>query len=266
MAAASPDPGGDYASALSGLHRLLVDYQGAESFLRQAAVVTARTVGRGLMCSIMLQPSGRPLMAAASDPLATLAHQVQDSLGQGPGLRCLRWQHQVHIEDLTGDLTWPLFAQHAAGIGIRSCLCLLLAVPGMTGVLSLYAATPHAFGALHVSRAKTMAGYLSGAIILGARQDGLLATIDQLRGALASRAVIDQAAGVLIARGHCSSSQALATLRAAAHDHNVTLGDLARQIVDEASGGPHRRPHLETDLQAAPGLPGGEPKRPRPAR
>ena len=91
----------------------------------------------------------------------------------------------------------------AAEIGIRSCLCLPLQAPGTTGALSLYAAVPHAFGAAQISRATTFACYLVSALVIGARQDGLLATVDQLRTALASRAVIE---GVSTAR-HGTASE-----------------------------------------------------------
>ena len=152
---ASRHPGGDYTCALSELHRLLLNYQSAGSFLRQASALTARTVGTGLSCSIMLQSGGHALAGATSDPLATLAEQVQESSGQGPSLRCLRWQHVVQINDLAADTWGPLFALRAAEVGVRSCLCLPLEAPGATGALTLYAPAPHAFGTPQTERAST---------------------------------------------------------------------------------------------------------------
>jgi len=221
---------------------MLLRYQGAESFLRQAAGLTARTVGSGLSCSITLQLGREGLAVSTSGPLATLAEQLQENTGQGPSLRCLRWQHLVHIDDLAEDSRWPLFARRAAVMGIRSCLCLPLEAAGATGALSLYAPPPHAFGAAAISRASTFAGYLSSALVIGARQDGLLATIDELRTALASRAVIDQAIGVIMTREGCTSSQALARLRAESERRDIKLGQLARLIVAKASGGSPQLP------------------------
>ena len=242
----SRDPGGDYTSALSELHRLLLDYQGAESFLCQAACLTARTVGSGLSCSILLQLGGHALAVATSDPLATLTEQVQESTGQGPSLRCLRWQHLVHVDNLGADARWPLFTLRATEVGIRSCLCLPLRAPGTTGALSLYAPATHAFGASQISRASTFADYLTSALVIGARQDGLLATIDQMRTALASRAVIDQAIGVIINRDRCTSNQAMTMLRTQSQHRNLKLRNLAREIVTKASGGPPQLPPFET--------------------
>lgn len=244
------DPGGDYTTALSELHRLLLNYQSAESFLRQAASITARTVGTGLSCSIMLQPGGRALAVATSDPVATLTEQVQETTGQGPSLRCLRWQHLVHIDDLAEDTRWPVFALRATEMGIRSCLCLPLEAPDSTGSLNLYAPAPHAFGAAQISRASTFAEYLASALIIGARQDGLLATIDHLHTALASRAVIDQAIGAIMTRERCTSGRAVAMLRAESQRRSVRLRDLARQIVATTGGGPPQLPPFEMPAQA----------------
>ncbi len=242
----SRDPGGDYTSALSELHRLLLDYQSAESFLCQAARLTARTVGSSLSCSILLQPGGHALAIATSDPLATVSEQVQESTGQGPSLRCLRWQHLVRVDNLCEDARWPLFTLRATEVGIRSCLCLPLRAPGTSGALSLYAPATHAFGAPQISRASTFADYLISALAIGARQEGLLSTIDQMRTALASRAVIDQAIGVIMSRDHCTSTQAMAMLRTQSQHRNLKLRNLAREIVTRASGGPPRLPPFET--------------------
>ncbi len=231
-----PDPGGDYTAGLGELQHLLLGYQGAEDFLQRVAAVTARTVGGGLSCMIMLQAGERQLTVATSDTLATAIYDVQYTLGQGPCLRCLRWQHPVHIDDLAEDARWPVFALRAAEKGVRSCLSLPLEVPQMTGALSLYAPAVRAFGPGEALRAKTFAGYVSGAITLASRQDGFLATIGELRGVLASRPVVDQAVGIVMARQHCTSRQALAMLRSAARDRRVRLHDLASQIVSETSG------------------------------
>lgn len=135
-----------------------------------------------------------------------------------------------------------------------------LQAPGTTGALSLYAAAPHAFGAAQISRATIFACYLPSALVIGARQDGLLATIDQLRTALASRAVIDQAIGVIMTRDHCGSSQAVAMLRAESQHRNLKLRDLARQIVTEASGGPPQLPPFETGPQPPGRFPAARPE------
>jgi len=52
------------------------------------------------------------------------------------------------------------------------------------------------------------------------------------RTALNTRAVIDQALGILIATQHCTPDQALAALRGASQNRNIRLNDVARDLVE----------------------------------
>jgi AmiR/NasT family two-component response regulator len=55
-----------------------------------------------------------------------------------------------------------------------------------------------------------------------------------------SRAVIDQALGVIMATEHCSQDKAFALLRSVSQHTNVKLRDLAATIVTRVSGEPPR--------------------------
>lgn len=230
------EPGqGGYPSALSELDRLLLSCQGMENFLPRLAALTASTVGEGMSCAIALQYSGRPLTVATSDPLAALLQEVEYSLGQGPSLECLGSGETVIAGDLAPeDQRWPAFAQRAAATGILSCLSVPAGMRGMAAVLSCYAASPHGFGSTGIRRAQNFAEYARGALILGQRQDSAVPASGNLRSALAGRAVIDQALGVIMARQRCTSGRAWAILRTAAHNRNLAVDELARQIVARA--------------------------------
>lgn len=55
---------------------------------------------------------------------------------------------------------------------------------------------------------------------------------DHLQSALASRAVIDQALGIVMAQNKCTADEAFDTLRSNSQNRNVKLRDVAGQIVD----------------------------------
>ena len=57
---------------------------------------------------------------------------------------------------------------------------------------------------------------------------------DQLREALASRGLIEQAKGILMANEHCGEDEAFDILRRASQRTNRKLRDIARQVVDGA--------------------------------
>jgi GAF domain-containing protein len=233
------DPGrDDVAASITELQGLLLATPGIEEFLQELAVLSARTVANGLSCGITLQPDGRPLTVAASDSRAAQVDEAQYGLDQGPCLQALRTGQQVLIEDMAGEARWGGFAARAAANGIRSCLSMPLAAEGIRGALNLYSPEPRTFGAAETRRAETFAASAAGALALAARQASYAALTDQLRAALASRSVIDQAIGIIMAQERCPAAQAFAILRAASHNRNVKLREIARGIVTSISGAP----------------------------
>jgi hypothetical protein len=64
----------------------------------------------------------------------------------------------------------------------------------------------------------------------------------QLEQALRSRAVIDQAIGIIMAESRCDADQAFGMLRRASNNRNMKLRDLAAEIVTRVGGGPSPRP------------------------
>lgn len=106
------------------------------------------------------------------------------------------------------------------------------------GAMNLYAPVPDAFGEAEVRRAELFAASLSAALALAARQASATTLTGQLREALASRAVIDQALGIIMDQERCTSAQAFAILRNASQNRNVKLRDIARQVITSGSGEP----------------------------
>ena len=59
-----------------------------------------------------------------------------------------------------------------------------------------------------------------------------------LQAAMASRSVIDQAIGVIMAQNRCTSPEAFAILRSASQHRNVKLRDLAASLLENLTGTP----------------------------
>ncbi|MGW3987395.1 ANTAR domain-containing protein [Streptomyces sp. NPDC004830] len=82
----------------------------------------------------------------------------------------------------------------------------------------------------------------------------LEAEVEQLRHAIASRPVIDQARGVLMATHGCTSDEAWHLLREASQLSNTKLRDVAAAVTASADGdGPPPPPGLRTALRRALG-------------
>jgi GAF domain-containing protein len=230
------------------LHNALVNTESIGQFLGEMAVMAARLVGGDLSCAMTIRSRGRPMTVACTDPVAEKVDAVQYELDHGPCLQAMRDGHMVKIDDTaiedTADTTrWPEFERRAAAQGIRSCLALPLTSEGSrVGALNLYARRASAFGAGHVRRAAAFAENASGALTLAIRLASHAALIEQLQSSLASRTVIDQALGVVMARERCTQARAFAILRTASQNSNVKLRDIATAIVTSVSGEPPQPP------------------------
>ncbi len=227
---------------LIGLQNALLKTDNVEQFLHELAVLSTRVVTDGLSCGMTLRQRGRPpVTGACSDPLASAADEVQYQTGDGPCLYAMRHAHRVRIHDMSTHGRWPRFERRAASLGIRSSLSLPLVADGEpVGALNLYSRTPGAFGDAETRRAEKFAGYASGALTLALRMASCTDLNDQLRSSMVSRAVIDQAVGVIMATEHCPQDKAFALLRSVSQNTNVKLRELAVNIVTNVGGEPPR--------------------------
>jgi GAF domain-containing protein len=227
---------------LIGLQNALLNTGNMEQFLHELAVLSTRVVTDGLSCGMTFRQRGRPpITAACTDPLAAAADDAQYETGDGPCLHALRHAQPVRIDDMARHGRWPLFARQAMSLGIRSSFAVPLIADGEpVGALNLYARRPGAFGPAETRRAESFARNASGALTLALRMATCNDLNDQLRSSIVSRAVIDQALGVIMATEHCPQDKAFALLRTVSQNTNVKLRDLAADIVTSVSGEPPR--------------------------
>jgi GAF domain-containing protein len=224
---------------LRELHGALLSTEGVEEFLHETAVLAAGLVRGGLSCGMTMQPDGRPVTVACSDPVAARVDEVQYELDDGPCLHAMRDGHMVRIEDTAEKARWPEFEARAASHGIRSCLALPLSPDGKpVGALNLYARDASAFGPSEARLAENFASDVSGVLSLALRLASHAELIEQLRSSLASRGVIDQALGIIMAREHCTQERAFTILRSASQNSNVKLRDIASTVVTSVTGEP----------------------------
>ena len=233
---------------LAELQKALLNTDSVEQFLHELAVLAARTVGEGdgtsdpMCCGMALRRRGRPESATAcSDQLASEADRVQYQSGDGPALDVLEHARPVNVHDMATENRWPRFCRQATSLGIRSCYAApLLNAGDPVGALVLYARRPRAFGREQARRADKFARHASGALALSLRMASCVDQNDQLRSSIMSRAVIDQALGVIMATERCPQDKAFALLRSVSQHTNVKLRDLAATIVTRVSGEPPR--------------------------
>jgi GAF domain-containing protein len=143
----------------------------------------------------------------------------------------------VHVEDLVDDDRWGEYRPRALAHGVRSSLSLPLDTDGNTiGALNIYAGAPSAFSDADRTHADQFATEASRALALAVRLAERTEMSAQLEEALASRAVIDQALGIIMSERRCTADEAFELLRTISQNTNVKLHDVAASMVAAVSG------------------------------
>lgn len=161
----------------------------------------------------------------------TPLEDVQYAAGVGPVPLALRERRTVVVNDAAGR-TWAPYAACAAELGVRCCLVVPLSTGDeVLGSLNLYATDPGADLRIVRPVARLAADLASTALAALARQAAAGKLAEELRAALESRAVIERAKGLLMARGN-SDGEAFAVLRRLSQNHNIKLREVAALVVD----------------------------------
>lgn len=186
--------------------------------------------------SLTMRSRGVPSAPLASDEWATELDNLQFVEQEGPCLNCLREGSVMRSRDLAVDHRFPAYGPKAGELGARSALSLPLVADGRTvGALNLYSRAPDTFDNETVAVGELLAAHASLAISAATAYYSSRDLADQMRQALESRAVIEQAKGVLMAQRGGNPDDAFATLVELSQRSNRKLRDVARAVVDSAT-------------------------------
>jgi len=225
------------------LLNLLVETTSLDAFLDDVARLATTVVTPGAACGITVRRDNQPFTVSASDELAAQVDEIQYGADEGPCLDALRSGVVTQIDDLAEEKRWDRYRPHAIAHGVVSSLSLPLSVDGQSlGALNLYSAQRAAFGGEQRQHAEAFTGQCASALALVLRQARQAQVQHQLGEAIASRAIIDQAIGILMAQNRCSASSAFDLLRQASQHRNRKLRDLAAAIITNISGEPPDAP------------------------
>ena len=159
-----PAPG---PTATSGeLHTLLSEFPDVVGFLQQLAALSAAMVP-GSSSAVTMQREDHVTTVASSDDFAGEVTEIEYDRGQGPCLQALRTGHRVKVPDLATDDRWGAYRLQALAAGVRSCVCLTLAVDDAPiGALNLYSRVRNGFDKKDIRRVHALALQAANALTL----------------------------------------------------------------------------------------------------
>lgn len=219
---------------------LLMSTRRLEDVMGSLAELAAGAMRIPVSCGITLRRDRAPITVASSDAFALALDEVQYGKDQGPCLEAMSTGMVITVPDLLIERRWDGYPVQALSYGLRSSLSLPLSVEtGTIGALNLYARAAYAFSdPADIVAATALAAQGSAVLGVVLHKAQQVELTEQLREALVSRSVIDQAMGIIMAQQRCTDTEAFATLRSASQNRNRKLRDIAIDIVTSVGGRP----------------------------
>lgn len=229
--------------SIAALSAFFVGDGGLADTLHRVAELTAKAVPPAAMTGITMLVDGKPDTAVFTDPTAPEIDQAQYDAGTGPCLDAFREGTVMVIEDTRLDDRWPEFGRAAAAHGILSTLSVPLVAWGRgIGALNLYATELAAFTDADERAASAFAQQAAIALANARAYWEAHDLSENLTEAMRSRAVIEQAKGIIMATSGVDADAAFQVLRQASQRTNRKLRDLAADIVRRAGEARDPRP------------------------
>lgn len=175
---------------------------------------------------------GGLVTAAASDERHARVEELQFVVGEGPCLRAFELRAPVLVPDLsdTAEVSWTAYPGQALDLGVRAVFAFPLQLGGSRlGVLDVYRDQPGPLAPESVPLALTFAEVAFLDLVQEVTETGDAQSLAD--SAAASRYEIYQAQGMVMVQLQVSAEAALLRLRAHAFAHDVSLLDLARDVI-----------------------------------
>jgi len=226
----------DVQRAFVELGRLMLD-QPVGQYLQRVADLASETLPGVDGLSVTLVEDGKARSAAFTSSIAAVLDERQYEAGFGPCLDAAVSGGTVRV-DLSGeDGVYPAFAALARRQGVRAVASVGMPAPQrVVGALNLYS-TSQDIDEETLDLAKTFSAYAAVGLANASLYGSTARLAEQLQQAMSSRAVIEQAKGVLIARLAVDDEAAFAHLAKTSQRTNTKLRDMAADIVARAQRG-----------------------------
>jgi GAF domain-containing protein len=203
--------------------------------------IAARGIPGAEATSITLLREDRAFTAAHHGEMALAADELQYAHGYGPCMDAGRAGVLLRVDDMRTETRWPDYVKHAhEEAGVLSSLSVPLPYQGSSiGALNNYSTKPAAFASPESLQAGLEVAEVIAVAVANAESHWQLGEqARNMRLAMESRSVIEQAKGVLMAQRHVTAEQAFEILREASQRYNRKLREIALGIVESTQESP----------------------------
>jgi putative methionine-R-sulfoxide reductase with GAF domain len=226
------------ADAFAQLGRIKLGETDLNGVFSQIAGLAKRAIPGASEVSVTLVPAKGAYTPAFTGDLALALDESQYELGHGPCLDAARSTSTQHIVDMTAESRWPDWTVRACEAGAHCSLSIGLPVQeAVTGAVNVYATKPDAFDedAVAVAVAQTFASYAEVAMANAYLYNAKTTLAQHMEIAMRSRAVIEQAKGIIMGDRRCTAEEAFTILSKLSQDTNHRLRDVAVALVKRST-------------------------------
>ena len=226
----------DPTDAFAELGRIKLGETNLDGVLDRIARLAKRTIPGAEEVSVTLVRGADAHTAAFTGRLALTLDEWQYQRGHGPCLTAAETAATMSVPDMSTEGRWPDWATRAHTEGVGSSLSVGLPVQeAVVGALNIYGTKPDAFDEDAITLAQTFAGYAAVALANAHLYDSTANLAQQMEAAMQSRAVIEQAKGIIMGERRCTAEEAFGILAKLSQDSNRKLRDVAAALVDRAT-------------------------------
>jgi len=236
---------GRWTEAIVELSRIVVGSDSLDAIVGRVAELAKQSLPGAIDVSVtVVEDNGKPRTVIFTGPLAVDLDERQYRAGFGPCLDAAATGQTLVLDTDDASSAYPEFGELALRAGVRQVVSVGLPLGQQTvGGMNIYGTDELTSDAAFVERAEAFAGYAAVAVNNAAAYARVADLSGQMQAAMESRAVIEQAKGIIMARERCTPEDAFDILR--------------RVSPDPEQEAPHRRPvHRRRRPEMTPSAPG----------
>lgn len=168
----------------------------------------------------------------ASDEIAAVIERLQLTLGEGPCVDSSKTGTPVLVSDLAdpGDPVarrWPVFGTEATRVGARAVFAFPIRIGAIwLGAVDFYREAPGPLSSAELGSTLSSVDEVGLAVLESPHQYG------DTDAPVTTNMVVHQAAGMVMGQLHSTIEEAMVRLRATAFAENLTINELASDVVN----------------------------------
>jgi GAF domain-containing protein len=229
-------------AAFAELSKIMLGEESLNDTLSQIATLACQTIPDIDEASVTMVDGDKAKTVVFTGQLAIHLDERQYESGSGPCVDAALTGETI-VVDLAVDNFYSDFSRAGRRAGVAHTVSVGLPVPQrVVGALNLYASTPDPPAEQTIALAQAFASYAGVAVANAALYNHTAELADQMRAAMQSRSVIEQAKGILMGRLSCDADTAFSHLTTVSQQTNRKLRDVAQSLVKSSRSDQPGRP------------------------